>query len=266
VSDDERRTPRRGGNAFTELFDNPEPWLTPLSTDDGGKPVSDVETRPEERGEPGNTLRDCPRLGVAGVDNEAQVPGGTGSDGTGSDGTGSDGTGGDIARAALAGAQGIARPNGRSGRRRRDREAGRRTRRENLAGRNRGGYSAPGPDPGTDPERIGSLLGAYIDERGWDRPLAEARVFAEWPALVGRDVAAHCAPQSLAKGELRIAAESTAWATQLRLLASTLLARLVAELGPQVVTKLIITGPVGPSWKHGAWSVRGARGPRDTYG
>jgi len=79
-------------------------------------------------------------------------------------------------------------------------------------------------------------------------------------------VAAHCAPQSLAKGELRIAAESTAWATQLRLLASTLLARLVAELGPQVVTKLIITGPVGPSWKHGAWSVRGARGPRDTYG
>jgi len=261
VSDDERRTPRRGGNAFTELFDNPEPWLTPLSTDDGGKPVSDVETRPEERGEPGNTLRDCPRLGVAGVDNEAQVLGGTGSDGTGSDGTG-----GDIARAALAGAQGIARPNGRSGRRRRDREAGRRTRRENLAGRNRGGYSAPGPDPGTDPERIGSLLGAYIDERGWDRPLAEARVFAEWPALVGRDVAAHCAPQSLAKGELRIAAESTAWATQLRLLASTLLARLVAELGPQVVTKLIITGPVGPSWKHGAWSVRGARGPRDTYG
>jgi predicted nucleic acid-binding Zn ribbon protein len=40
----------------------------------------------------------------------------------------------------------------------------------------------------------------------------------------------------------------------------------VAELGQQVVTKLIITGPVGPSWKHGGWSVRGARGPRDTYG
>ena len=46
----------------------------------------------------------------------------------------------------------------------------------------------------------------------------------------------------------------------------TLLARLVAELGPQVVTKLHITGPVAPSWKHGSRSVRGARGPRDTYG
>ena len=103
-------------------------------------------------------------------------------------------------------------------------------------------------------------------ERGWDRPLAQARVFAEWPALVGADVAAHCAPQSLHEGELQIAAESTAWATQLRLLAATLLARLVAELGPDVVTKLHITGPTGPSWKHGGRRVRGARGPRDTYG
>jgi predicted nucleic acid-binding Zn ribbon protein len=91
-------------------------------------------------------------------------------------------------------------------------------------------------------------------------------VFAEWPALVGADVAAHCTPLTLTDGELRITAESTAWATQLRLLGSTLLARLVSELGPEVVTKLVITGPVGPSWKHGGRSVRGARGPRDTYG
>ena len=168
----------------------------------------------------------------------------------------------DLARSALAGARQIARPQ----RRGRDRERARRTRRENLSGRNRGGYSGPGPDTASDPQPIGSLLGAYLGERGWDRPLAEARVFAEWAGLVGAEVAAHCAPQSLAGGELRIAAESTAWATQLRLLASTLLARLAAELGPKVVTKLIITGPVGPSWKHGNWSVRGARGPRDTYG
>jgi predicted nucleic acid-binding Zn ribbon protein len=167
---------------------------------------------------------------------------------------------GDLARSALDGARRMTRP------RRRSREAGRRTRRENLAGRNTGGYSAPGPDLGRDPQRLGPLLAGYIDERGWDRPLAEARVFAEWSALVGADVAAHCAPQSLTNGELRIAAESTAWATQLRLLSATLLARLVAELGREVVTKLIITGPVGPSWKHGGWSVRGGRGPRDTYG
>jgi predicted nucleic acid-binding Zn ribbon protein len=170
--------------------------------------------------------------------------------------------GDDLARSALADARGIARTTAR----RPSRDAARRNRRANLAGRNKGGYSAPGPDPARDPERIGSLLAGYVEERGWDRPLAEARIFAEWSVLVGADVAAHCSPQSLTLGELRIAAESTAWATQLRMLGSTLLARLVAELGPDVVTKLHITGPVGPSWKHGGRSVRGARGPRDTYG
>jgi predicted nucleic acid-binding Zn ribbon protein len=91
-------------------------------------------------------------------------------------------------------------------------------------------------------------------------------VFADWPALVGVDIAAHCRPAALNQGELRITAESTAWATQLQLMASTLLASLARQLGPKVVAKIVITGPTGPSWKHGGWSVRGARGPRDTYG
>ncbi|MBV9594939.1 MAG: DUF721 domain-containing protein [Actinobacteria bacterium] len=127
-------------------------------------------------------------------------------------------------------------------------------------------YSGSGTDDERDPELVGGVLAGLIDEMGWQRPVAEARVFAEWPALVGADVASHCRPVSLREGELRVSAESTAWATQLRMLASTLLARLVDQLGPQTVTRLHISGPTGPSWKHGAWSVRGARGPRDTYG
>ena len=172
----------------------------------------------------------------------------------------------DIAAAALADAQRIARSTPRRGT-----AAGRRRRRENLAGRvvtdrNRGGYSGPAADPSSDPHPVGDVIAGYVEERGWQRPLAEARVFAEWAALVGADVAAHSAPSALRDGELRITAESTAWATQLRLLSATVLARLVAELGPEVVTKLVITGPTAPSWKHGTFSVRGARGPRDTYG
>lgn len=220
--------------------------VTGFSTGDGGKPPGNVDTDgqqadfpPESSPEPapdcGQFVEDAP----ASVDND-----------------------GDLAQSALADARRIARTTPR----RRDRDAARRTRRENLAGRNRGGYSAPGPDPAHDPQRIGSLLAGYVEERGWERPLAEARVFADWPALVGPDVAAHCTPQSLQAGELRITAESTAWATQLRMLAGTLLARLVAEIGPDIVARLVITGPVGPSWKHGGRSVRGARGPRDTYG
>ena len=110
------------------------------------------------------------------------------------------------------------------------------------------------------------MLGGYLVDRGWERPIAQARVFTNWAEIVGTDVAAHCSPVALNDGELKVVAESTAWATQLRMLGATLLARVVAEVGPTVVSKIVVTGPTGPSWKHGKFSVRGARGPRDTYG
>jgi predicted nucleic acid-binding Zn ribbon protein len=127
------------------------------------------------------------------------------------------------------------------------------------------GFSSPHPDE-LDPQPLGAVLAGYTEDRGWERPLAEARVFADWASIVGPDVAAHSTPTALHDGELRIAAQSTSWATQLRLLSASMLARIVDELGPEVVTRLVVTGPVGPSWKHGRWSVPGSRGPRDTYG
>ena len=166
---------------------------------------------------------------------------------------------GDLARSALSDARQIARA--RPGRKTKRRPPGDDT----ATGIRRGGYSGPAPDE-NDPQRVGTVLAGYVEDRGWQLPLAEARVFADWAVLVGEDVAAHSMPIGLRDGELKVSAESTAWATQLRLLTAALLSRLVAELGPDVVTKLIITGPVGPSWKHGGFSVRGTRGPRDTYG
>ncbi|MDQ2748332.1 MAG: DciA family protein [Actinomycetota bacterium] len=165
---------------------------------------------------------------------------------------------GDLAHLALTEARQIAR--GRPAR-----KSGRRGSATPAPGARRGGYSGPGPDE-NDPQPVGAVIAGYVEDRGWHLPLAEARVFADWAGLVGADVAAHCTPVVLRDGELRVSAESTAWATQLRLLAGTLLARLAAELGADVVTTLSITGPVGPSWKHGGYSVRGTRGPRDTYG
>jgi predicted nucleic acid-binding Zn ribbon protein len=175
----------------------------------------------------------------------------------------------DIAHHALAQAQRFTRSSQRAGGAAGLRGTGRRRGsardRAGTERDGRSGYSGAGPDE-RDPQPLGGILGGLVDERGWQRPLAEARVFADWPALVGADNAAHCRPISLNAGELRIAAESTAWATQLQLMASTLLASLARQLGPDVVRKIFITGPTGPSWKHGGWSVRGARGPRDTYG
>jgi predicted nucleic acid-binding Zn ribbon protein len=126
------------------------------------------------------------------------------------------------------------------------------------------GYSGPGPDP-RDPQLFGDMLQRLVRARGWERPKAEAMVFGAWEKVVGPDVAKHSRPVKLDAGVLTVEAESTAWATQLRLLAGRLIKIIAAEVGHNVVTRLNIHGPAAPSWNRGPRRVQG-RGPRDTYG
>ncbi len=86
-----------------------------------------------------------------------------------------------------------------------------------------------------------------------------------WDQVVGEEVASHCHPETFEDQVLTVRTDSTAWATQVRLLAPSVLARLSEELGAGVVTRLVVKGPAGPSWKRGHRTVQG-RGPRDTYG
>ena len=60
--------------------------------------------------------------------------------------------------------------------------------------------------------------------------------------------------------------DSTAWATQLKLLAPTVVRRLNEELGHGTVTVIEVLGPHLPSLKKGRFGSRDGRGPRDTYG
>jgi predicted nucleic acid-binding Zn ribbon protein len=126
------------------------------------------------------------------------------------------------------------------------------------------GYSGPGPDP-RDPQVFGDVLARLVKARGWQKPAAEATVFGAWERVVGPDIAKHSRPVKLDGGELTVEAESTAWAMQLRSLAGSLLQRIAAEVGHNVVRKLHIHGPAAPSWSRGPRRVQG-RGPRDTYG
>ncbi|MCZ7440638.1 DciA family protein [Micromonospora sp. WMMC241] len=126
------------------------------------------------------------------------------------------------------------------------------------------GYSGPGPDP-RDPQPLGAVLDKLVKARGWQQPAAEATVFGAWEKVVGPEVAQHSRPVKLENGELTVEARSTAWATQLRLLAGSLLKQIASEVGHNVVRKLHIHGPAAPSWSRGPRRVRG-RGPRDTYG
>jgi predicted nucleic acid-binding Zn ribbon protein len=128
----------------------------------------------------------------------------------------------------------------------------------------RRGWSGPGPDP-RDPQPFGAALAKLLKDRGWQRPAAEATLFGRWEKVVGASLATHCRPVKLTDGELTVEAASTAWATQLRLLAGSLLKKIAAEVGHGVVTRMHIHGPAAPSWQRGPRRVRG-RGPRDTYG
>ncbi|MER5700506.1 DciA family protein [Micromonospora sp. NPDC002296] len=126
------------------------------------------------------------------------------------------------------------------------------------------GYSGPGPDP-RDPQPLSAVLNRLVKARGWEQPAAEATVFGAWERVVGSEVAQNSRPVKLENGELTVEARSTAWATQLRLLAGSLLKKIASEVGHNVVRKLHIHGPAAPSWSRGPRRVRG-RGPRDTYG
>jgi predicted nucleic acid-binding Zn ribbon protein len=83
--------------------------------------------------------------------------------------------------------------------------------------------------------------------------------------VVGRDIAEHVRPVSFADGELSLEAESTAWATQVRLLLPQVHRAVDERVGKGVVTAIRIRGPQAPTWTAGPRRVKG-RGPRDTYG
>jgi predicted nucleic acid-binding Zn ribbon protein len=129
----------------------------------------------------------------------------------------------------------------------------------------RGDLSGAHPDE-RDPQLLDTSVARVVADRGWELELRVRGVFARWPELVGDDIAAHARPESFADGRLVVRTDSTAWATQLRLLAPTVVRRLNEELGHQTVTLIEVLGPRGPSWKKGPRSVRDGRGPRDTYG
>ncbi len=125
--------------------------------------------------------------------------------------------------------------------------------------------SGSGPDS-RDPQTFEVTIGRLLAERGWDTPVAVGGVMGRWPQLVGNEVSAHCSPESFTESVLTVRTDSTAWATQMRLLAPAVLARIADELGAGVVTRLVVKGPASPSWRRGPRTAAGGRGPRDTYG
>jgi len=165
--------------------------------------------------------------------------------------------GSDLARAALAAAKAAS--------------GGPEAKKKNVVRRGAGAvnrrrrrWSGAGADE-RDPQPLGRIASRIALERGWAPRLTTGRLFDRWAQIVGADVAEHAQPIELKDGELTVQADSTAWATQLRLLQKQLLIKIAAGVGHDVVKRLKVLGPTAPSWRFGTRHVRG-RGPRDTYG
>jgi predicted nucleic acid-binding Zn ribbon protein len=116
-----------------------------------------------------------------------------------------------------------------------------------------------------DPQPLTSAIEGLLDQHGWQQRAAMGSVFGRWAEIVGQDLAAHTQPDAFADGELSVTADSTAWATQVRLLAPQLVRRLNAELGDGSVLRVKVRGPAPPR-QRGGWRVPGSKGPGDTYG
>lgn len=120
-------------------------------------------------------------------------------------------------------------------------------------------------DSGRDPAGLGDVLDSVARTLGWSSPLARGDLLVAWPELVGSDTAAHCEPVGIEEGVLIVQCDSTAWATQLRLMKADILSTIVRRFPEAEVSSVRFVGPGAPTWKKGPRSVPG-RGPRDTYG
>ena len=117
-----------------------------------------------------------------------------------------------------------------------------------------------------DPEKIGNILNELVDSRDWRKGIAEGNLFSDWREIVGTDIADHSTPITLFEGKLTVQTSSTAWSTQLRLMNRELLNKIRQSAPGALVDELVIIGPHAPSWKRGLRTIRGAQGPRDTFG
>jgi predicted nucleic acid-binding Zn ribbon protein len=117
-----------------------------------------------------------------------------------------------------------------------------------------------------DPQNIGAILNELVSARDWRQGIAEGNLFSDWREIVGVDIAEHSTPITLYEGKLTIQTSSTAWSTQLRLMQGDLLKTIRQSAPGALVEELAIIGPHAPSWKRGLRTIRGARGPRDTFG
>ena len=118
---------------------------------------------------------------------------------------------------------------------------------------------------GRDARGLGEVLDSLTSTLGWNSPLAQSELLTSWAEIAGAETAEHSTPVGIVEGTLTVKCDSTAWATQLRLMRVQITTEIAAKYPDAGIESIRFEGPGAPSWKRGPRSIPG-RGPRDTYG
>jgi predicted nucleic acid-binding Zn ribbon protein len=120
-----------------------------------------------------------------------------------------------------------------------------------------------------DPKTVDAVMRTWLQDQGYEAQMGSGSLIARWQEIVGAQLADHVVPDVVrdtdSGRELVLRADSTAWATQVRLLIPQIHGRIRALLGAGVVDRISVMGPAPPRRPTGPRRVPG-RGPRDTYG
>ncbi|WP_018298156.1 DciA family protein [Corynebacterium lubricantis] len=145
---------------------------------------------------------------------------------------------------------------------------------EDSGGLKKARYYGPGRLSGPDgraPRRsyqvkgFGDVLKREVRNRDWAKPLALGWVMGRWDELVGEKIAQHTTVEMVKESTLFISTDTTAWASQLKMMKPQILRNIADKIGAGVITDLHVYPPKTKSWRYGPLHVKG-RGPRDTYG
>lgn len=92
-------------------------------------------------------------------------------------------------------------------------------------------------EQGDPPVSISAPLDRVMESLGAPPPATTKSLFDSWSAIVGTAISSAATPVSLARGVLAITVQDGGWASQLRWMETTLVAKINAELGEGTVER-----------------------------
>jgi len=89
------------------------------------------------------------------------------------------------------------------------------------------------------PVAVSEALNGYLSRAGLAKRVAQAQVIPDWPGLVGPQIAAVAAPESVTPdGVLFVRVTTSAWMNELQLMTPDIMARLNAGRGSGRITTI----------------------------